>query len=100
MRAWAQFQRAGKVITFDFYQSSPERVCHDIGNYLQSILILSKDVIVIAVLPETHPGGPDMGVPGLLFPHIEHSPDIARFRRRVEQQIDVIRHEAVRRNVK
>jgi hypothetical protein len=80
-------------------QISPDGILHQIPHHTAHIVILSQDAIEITFLPQSAPHGQGERRAGSLLCKLRKFTEIA-FKEALDEQMNMVRHEAVRKNFK
>ena len=79
-------------------QSRPDRMFQDVPRNLFYVLVLSKDAIVITLLPKPSAAAKRVCCAGALLRHLREASDIRTLGRAFDEKMGVIVHQAVRKN--
>lgn len=88
------------VIADGVYKTRTHRILQDISRKYPNVIIWSEDAIVVSVLPEPTADLPGISIAGSLFRDTYKAPKIGPIGETFDQQMNVIRHQAVRKNRK
>jgi hypothetical protein len=92
------FRSEIRIICRRSNQSCPDRIFQDVPRNLFYILVLSKDAIVIALLPKLSAAAKRVCCAGALLRHLREASDIRTLGRAFDEKMGVIGHQAVRKN--
>ena len=89
-----------RILTWYFRETSPNRIGDDVPNQLDDVFVLSNSAVEEAVLPQTLTAALLVREARALLRQSNKAMEICVLRTGGNERVNVIRHEAVRRNCK